>query len=96
MPTLPVPVPSIAEATAGTLEEQGVVLSRVTTMTRGINYVGLPSLSVPCGFTANGLPAAFQLVGRPFAEPVLLRAGDAYQRRTDFHTRLPPGCGPLA
>lgn len=96
MPTLPVPVPSIAEATAGTLEEQGVVLGRVTTMTRGINYVGLPSLSVPCGFTANGLPAAFQLVGRPFAEPALLRAGDAYQRRTDFHTRLPPGCGPLA
>lgn len=96
MPTLPVPVPSIAETTAGPPEDIAAVVGRLAAFTRGINYLGLPSLSVPCGFTANGLPAAFQLVGRPYAEPGLLQAGDAYQRRTDFHTLLPPGCGPLA
>ncbi|MFG1288179.1 amidase [Xanthobacter versatilis] len=96
MPTLPVAVPSIAETTAGPPEDIAVVVGRLAAFTRGINYLGLPSLSVPCGFTANGLPAAFQLVGRPYAEPVLLKAGDAYQRRTHFHTLLPPGCGALA
>ncbi len=95
VPTLAVPVPSIAETTEGTPEQVAVAIGRVTHCTRGISYLGLPSLSVPCGFTQNGMPAAFQLVGRPYDEPVLLRAGDAYQRRTDFHTRLPPDCGAL-
>jgi len=95
IPTLGIPVPTIAETTQGTPEEIGAALGRVTACTRGINYLGLPSLSVPCGFTANAMPAAFQLVGRPYAEPALLQAGDAYQRRTDFHARLPPGCGPV-
>lgn len=95
IPTLAVPVPTIAETTEGDPEEVAAAIGRVTHCTRAINYLGLPALSVPCGFADNGLPAAFQLVGRPFAETVLLRAGDAYQRLTDFHTRVPPGCGPL-
>jgi aspartyl-tRNA(Asn)/glutamyl-tRNA(Gln) amidotransferase subunit A len=43
---------------------------------------------VPCGFSA-GLPVGLQLIGPPFAEELLLRAGDAYQRVTDWHTRRP-------
>ena len=53
-----------------------------------INLAGVPGLVVPCGFSA-GLPVGLQLIGRPFEEATLLRAGDAYQRSTDWHTRRP-------
>ena len=56
-----------------------------------VNLAGLPGLSVPCGFTPQGLPAGLQLIGRPLDEATLLRVGDAYQRRTDWHTLAPPG-----
>jgi aspartyl-tRNA(Asn)/glutamyl-tRNA(Gln) amidotransferase subunit A len=57
--------------------------------TRSNNYLGIPSLAVPCGFTANGLPAGFQLMGRPFSEARLFQLGHAYQGVTDWHTHLP-------
>ncbi|MEW6122390.1 MAG: amidase [Pseudomonadota bacterium] len=92
VPTLAVPVPTIAETTEGAPADVAAAIGRVTHCTRAVNYLGLPSLSVPCGFTASGMPAAFQLVGRPFGEAALLKAGDAYQRDTAFHLALPPGC----
>ena len=51
--------------------------------------LGIPALAVPCGFTANGLPAGFQLMGRPFSEAQLFQLGHAYQGETDWHTRVP-------
>lgn len=51
---------------------------------------GNPVLSVPMGFTADGLPLGLQLAGRPFEEALVLRAGDAYQQVTDWHLRTPP------
>ncbi|MCW2678525.1 MAG: amidase [Modestobacter sp.] len=54
------------------------------------NSVGNPSLSVPWGFTATGLPLGMQITGRPFDEATVLRAGDAYQQRTDWHLRQSP------
>jgi aspartyl-tRNA(Asn)/glutamyl-tRNA(Gln) amidotransferase subunit A len=50
---------------------------------------GNPVLSVPAGFTAAGLPLAIQIAGRPFDEALVLRAGDAFQRVTDWHLRTP-------
>ena len=58
---------------------------------RAINYLGLPALAVPCGFSAEGLPLGFQLVGRPFAEGTLLNCGHVFQRETDFHEKVPSG-----
>jgi len=60
---------------------------------RPYNYLGLPAISVNCGFDPNGCPIGLQLAGRPFAEARILKVADAYQRDTDFHTRRPPVLG---
>jgi len=65
------------------------VIQRLTRFTRPINYLGLPSLSIPTGFTKSGLPVGMQLVGRSFDEAMILRIGAAFQRATDFHDRVP-------
>jgi aspartyl-tRNA(Asn)/glutamyl-tRNA(Gln) amidotransferase subunit A len=52
------------------------------------NLAGVPGLVVPCGVEGQ-LPIGLQLIGKPFDEATLLRAGDAYQRATDWHTRRP-------
>ena len=90
LPTLPVTTPTIAATTEGEPEFVAQAIARVTHATRGINVLGLPAISVPAGFSQAGLPLAFQLVARPFAEARLLHAADAYQRDTDWHRRLPP------
>ncbi len=51
--------------------------------------VGNPALSIPMGFTEGGLPLGLQLCGRPFEDATVFRAGDAYQRSTDFHLQVP-------
>lgn len=88
LPAVSIPAPSIAQAHRAEPEAAAELIGLVTHCTRAINYLGLPALGIPCGFV-RGLPAGFQLVGRPFSEALLLRAGDAYQRHTDWHTRLP-------
>jgi aspartyl-tRNA(Asn)/glutamyl-tRNA(Gln) amidotransferase subunit A len=62
----------------------------VSANTRPFNYLGLPAVSVNCGFDPNGLPIGLQIAGRPFAEARVLKVADAYQRDTDFHLRRPP------
>jgi len=52
-----------------------------------VNLAGLPGMSLPCGFTAEGLPVGLQLVGRPLGEETLLRAAYAFEQSTDFHLR---------
>ncbi|WP_448061090.1 amidase [Cellulomonas hominis] len=54
------------------------------------NLTGMPAASVPCGFSSGGLPLALQVVGRPFADGVVLKVADAYQRVTDWHLQVPP------
>jgi aspartyl-tRNA(Asn)/glutamyl-tRNA(Gln) amidotransferase subunit A len=54
------------------------------------NLAGIPALSVPCGFSAAGLPIGLQLVGKALDEATLLRVAYAYEQATDWHTRRPP------
>ena len=89
-PVIPMQVPKLAQTEVGTAADVQRVIVGLTRCTRNLNFLGLPGLSVPCGFTENGMPAGFQLIGRPFAEARLLRAGHAYQRSTDWHRREPP------
>jgi aspartyl-tRNA(Asn)/glutamyl-tRNA(Gln) amidotransferase subunit A len=53
------------------------------------SLAGLPAMSVPCGFDAEGLPIGLQITGNYFAEAKMLQAADQYQRVTDWHTRAP-------
>jgi aspartyl-tRNA(Asn)/glutamyl-tRNA(Gln) amidotransferase subunit A len=88
-PVAPVAAPTIAESDVGNSPDAEAVIQRLTRFTRPINYLGLPSLSIPTGFTDRGLPVGMQLVGRSFDEATLLRIGAAFQRATDFHDRVP-------
>ena len=53
------------------------------------NSTGFPALSVPMGFDQEGLPCGMQIVGKPFADDVVLRLGHHYQQITEWHTRTP-------
>jgi aspartyl-tRNA(Asn)/glutamyl-tRNA(Gln) amidotransferase subunit A len=88
-PVAPVPAPTIAESDVGNSPDAEAVIQRLTRFTRPVNYLGLPSLAVPAGFTGGGLPVGMQLIGRSFDEAMLLRIGAALQRATDFHSRVP-------
>ena len=88
-PVMTMPVPTIAETLPGSAGEVASIVGRLTRNNRPANFLGIPALSIPAGFSASGLPLAFQLMARPFAETVLFVAGDAYQRVTDWHRRAP-------
>jgi len=95
-PTIPTLLPTRAATDVDRFaqgEGDGGVVARfnaVSVNTRPFNYLGLPAISVNCGFDSNGLPIGLQLAARPFDEAILLCAADAYQRDTDFHSRMPP------
>ncbi len=59
--------------------------------TSPFNATGTPTVTLPCGYTEDGRPVAFQLAGAHGSEALLLRVAHAYQQATDWHTRRPPG-----
>ena len=90
LPAIPEPPPTLADATAGEGEAIAARMGRFSRLTRPWNGLGLPVLAMPGGFAASGLPLGIQIVGRPFDEAAVLRAGHAYERATDWHRRRPP------
>ena len=88
-PVSPIPAPTITESDVGNGPDAEAVIQRITRFTRPVNYLGLPSLSIPSGFTRSGLPVGMQLIGRSFDEATLLQIGAAFQRATDYHARVP-------
>jgi aspartyl-tRNA(Asn)/glutamyl-tRNA(Gln) amidotransferase subunit A len=89
LPTLACTVPTLADTAVGAGEALWRRIAPLVRCTAPFNYLGLPALSVPCGFDRRGLPIGLQLVGRPFAERTLLRLAAAYQSTTDWHLRSP-------
>lgn len=88
-PATPIVAPTIGQ-TAVTMD--GQEMSPDGAMVRCVlpfNASHLPALTVPCGFTAAGLPIGLQFVSRPFDEAMVLRVGHAYEQATDWHLRRP-------
>jgi aspartyl-tRNA(Asn)/glutamyl-tRNA(Gln) amidotransferase subunit A len=63
--------------------------ARLTRFTAPFNFTGLPAISLPCGFTDQGLPIGLQIVTRPWGEAALLRAAQAFEGSTEWHLMSP-------
>ena len=92
-PTIPEPAPALAAVKAGSPDEIVRRMGRFSRLTRPWNALGVPALSVPCGFAADGRPVGLQLIGRPFDEATLLRAGHAYEQAAGWWRRAAPPLG---
>lgn len=88
-PTSPVAATPIGDTTVRLAGKDQPLVRVFLDQTLPFNLTGQPALSLPCGFTRAGLPVGLQLVGRPFEEDLLLRAGAAYERETNWHRRVP-------
>lgn len=89
-PTLPfVATPLGATTVVIEGDEKEDMLSAIMQYTGVPSLTGLPALSVPCGFSPDGLPIGMQIIGKPFAEATVLRVGHQYQQVTSWHTREP-------
>ncbi|MCW8086571.1 amidase [Sabulicella glaciei] len=84
MPTTPLPA-CRAEA-----DEAALTGPRMRN-TAPFNLTGLPALSLPCGFTGEGMPVGLQIVGRAWDEATVLRVADVFERATEWHKRRPGG-----
>jgi aspartyl-tRNA(Asn)/glutamyl-tRNA(Gln) amidotransferase subunit A len=89
-PGVPIVATAVGQTDVTIGKETTDVRSALTRFTRHFNLSGHPVCSVPCGFSAAGLPIGLQIIGRAFDEATVLRVADAYQRATDWHTRRPP------
>jgi len=89
-PTTPVLPPTVHDAIndPGTPPAGGVALSLRNT--QPFDIFGLPSISIPCGFSRSGLPIGLEISGPRLGEPAVLALAEAYERATEWHRRLAP------
>ena len=91
LPTGPVTAPPVESIPGIQSKEHALTgLAGRISFTGPFNLAGTPALSVPCGFSQAGMPMGLQIVGRPFAEEMVLRVAHAYEQNTDWHNRRPP------
>jgi len=83
-PTAPTPAFRIGEKTEDPLQ---MYLSDIHTIP--VNLAGIPAISIPCGFSREGLPIGLQVMGKHFDEGGLLRVAYTFEQNTDFHLRKP-------
>jgi aspartyl-tRNA(Asn)/glutamyl-tRNA(Gln) amidotransferase subunit A len=83
LPTTPIAAPTLEGHDA--VEQAG----RLTRFTAPFNLAGLPALSLPCGFTKEGLPIGLQIVSRAWADAKVLNIGYAFEQATKWHKQLP-------
>jgi len=83
-PVAPTPAFALGEKTADPLQ---MYLSDIFTIPT--NLAGTCAMSLPCGFSAAGLPIGLQLIGQPFDEATLLRSAFAFEQATEWHKKKP-------
>lgn len=88
LPTLGIPAPRIQEAPP--FASKGSARLYDFLLTPMFNLAGAPAMTVPCGFSSDGLPFGLQIGGRPGDEKNVIRVGHAYQQATSWHTFRPP------
>jgi len=89
-PTVPVAAPLLSELESlGASELRRFEMKYLLRNTQPFSLLGWPSVSVPCGFTREGLPVGLQISGKPGADAAVLRLAAAYEQATDWHERVP-------
>lgn len=88
-PTVPHPAVPIGQEVIVWEDGEEPLLDCMIRFTCPIDLSGQPAISIPCGFTNEGLPIGLQLIGRPFDEVTLCRVARAYERATEWHSRQP-------
>jgi Asp-tRNA(Asn)/Glu-tRNA(Gln) amidotransferase A subunit family amidase len=89
-PTVPVTAFPIGTSQLNVENKNVNVISLLTQYTRPFNLNGFPAITIPCGFSDDGLPIGFQLAGRPSDEETVLRVAHVYEQATEWHCRRPP------
>jgi aspartyl-tRNA(Asn)/glutamyl-tRNA(Gln) amidotransferase subunit A len=88
-PTTSIPAPKIGEEYTKT-DKENRYNGGMSRFTCPFDLSGLPTISLPCGFTSSGLPIGFQITGRPFDEETVIKVARVYEANTDWHIRRPP------
>ena len=91
LPTGPVTAPLVESVPGIESKEHSLTgLAGRISFTGPFNLAGTPAISVPCGFSAAGMPMGLQIVGKPFDEETVLRVAHAYEQNTDWHNCRAP------
>jgi aspartyl-tRNA(Asn)/glutamyl-tRNA(Gln) amidotransferase subunit A len=89
-PTVPVTAFEPGQSEIVVEQERIRVIPGLMQYTRPFNLTGFPAITLPCGFSSQGLPIGLQLAGRPFEETTVLLAAHAYEQATEWHLKHPP------
>lgn len=88
-PSGPLPAMLLAEFPPNVVQPPSAVVPFLG-FTAPYNFTGVPTISLPCGFTSEKLPASLQLIGPRGGEAVIIQVADAYEQATDWHNLVPP------
>ena len=94
LPVMPIETPLASQTDPASTDFQPRVLYAMSRFTRFVNFLGLPALSVPCGFDGRGVPIGLQMIGPAGSEARLLATAARLQATTDWHGRCPPATAP--
>lgn len=89
-PTVPIAAPRLGEKTTRIEGQEETVRAALLRLCRPANLTGFPAISVPCGFTASGLPIGLQILGAPQEELKLLGVAHIYEREHEWYRKHPP------